>query len=689
MPDNITINEGDAPFAMEQLLVIDDDENILRLIKAIVQGMELELLTTTDPREGLRLLKKWQPAVVLVDLVMPNQGGLSFIQEGMEVSKESIFLMMTAHVSMESLVEAMKLGIHDYLEKPFQSMGTVQLVINNALSRARLQSQLKYQACMTEAILNLNAAEFSHGTLPEFVGLLVDSIKQVTGAPVLASCAMSEARAEINIDSTIPMSRGAAYQLADRIKETLSKNTEQSDPETVVTVQLHQADASRAKTQLNKLGTVLVGEVHSQNGLLAVILAAHPKRRAFSELSVRMTDALCRHASFISKAKEATQESEQQRIVEHLRMLPDGIILLKPEGDLVDMNAAARRILTLDENSSDQNEFRQKLEKLDPEMRDIIENGLKKDKEGPLLRVLNEDMPSFFQVKSWDVTGPAKKPMRMLVLTNVTAVIEEAERLRPLYEKLERLNKKLTQRNQDLERMNKELDNFAYIASHDLREPFRHIEIFTQFLENDIGKDLNEETGYLFNQIITNARIAERLLTDLRTLSRITRTRNPYSVVDMNILVGEVLGRFEFPMLKDNVSVTTGQLGESICDGTKIKEVFHNLISNAIKYNDKDKPEITITSKETSTELTLKVQDNGIGVSPDYHDYIFQPCRRIPMKHDIEGSGLGLTITRKIIEEHGGKIWIESGLGQGVAMIFTLPNRASSTFEETNPMLQI
>ena len=157
--------EGDLPpVARPAVLIIDDEATVVELLTEYLEGPEVEVLGSTDPREGLRILESEHPQVALVDLKMPELDGLEFVRQGRLVSEDTIFLMMTGYASMESVVDALKSGIHDYLTKPFASRKSVQLIVRNALIHAQLQTNLRIQARMTEAVLDMGTYDLAPGS---------------------------------------------------------------------------------------------------------------------------------------------------------------------------------------------------------------------------------------------------------------------------------------------------------------------------------------------------------------------------------------------------------------------------------------------------------------------------------------------------------------------------------------------
>ena len=514
---------------------------------------------------------------------------------------------------------------------------------------------------------------------------LAEAVRQVTDAPVVAHGFLEGGRIRIQINPSLPLSSFARGQLIERIRETFIAASPRGRPPFEVAATPEFPAARGDVPPAEHLDSILSGGVYTLEGLLAVVLAAHPKPAAFTNLSVRMTQALCNHATIMAQARQASLQGERRKIASILWNLTDGIILVDQTGLPEYMNPRATAILGLSLGQRpDLTEFHESLARLDPLLPGLVTNPGALAEEPLVVRTGSPEGPQFFQVRTHALSLPNQPINWMVVFGNVTSVKLESERIRHLNAQLGALNERLTERNQDLERVNKELDGFAYIASHDLQEPFRHIEIFVQFLENDLAEQVNDETRYLLDQIRQNTGIASQLLKDLRTLSRVTRTRNPYRTTDLTKVTAEVLQRFEYSLVERNVEVRTDDLPVVVCDKMKIAELLHNLISNALKYNDKARPMVRIGARPEGDGHVIFVKDNGIGISPRYHEYVFQPCRRIPYKDSVKGTGLGLTISRKIVEEHGGRMWVESETGKGTTFLFSLPHREEpkETLEE-------
>ena len=235
----------------------------------------------------------------------------------------------------------------------------------------------------------------------------------------------------------------------------------------------------------------------------------------------------------------------------------------------------------------------------------------------------------------------------------------------------------LAEKKAELERANLELDSFVYTASHDLKAPLRGIGSFSELLR-DRYKDKLDEQGLLFlNRIINAVNRMSKLIDNLLTLSRLSRQKNPYEWVDINILLAEVLERIEFDINEQQVEIIIERKMPTIfCDRIKMAEVFLNLIHNGIKFSskkNKQHPQIRLGYKSKKKYYQFFIKDNGIGIEPQYHEHIFGIFKRLHSESEYEGTGAGLSIVKRIIDDHKGRIWVESQPGKGAEFLFSIP----------------
>jgi len=238
-----------------------------------------------------------------------------------------------------------------------------------------------------------------------------------------------------------------------------------------------------------------------------------------------------------------------------------------------------------------------------------------------------------------------------------------------------RTEEALAQKTLELERSNAELEDFTHVVSHDLKEPLRGIEAFSGFLSEDYADKLDEK-GRKYLGILQQSAVRLRdLIDDLLQLSRIGRVKPQYRYVSMASLLEEIVQGAQFSLKDKDVDLHVAtDLPTLVCDPVRIRGVFENLISNAIKYCDRTLPVIEIACSEDQEAYTFSVGDNGPGIDPKYHEKIFRIFQRLVLRDEHEGTGVGLAICKKIVEGHGGRIWVESdGQGHGSIFSFSIP----------------
>lgn len=224
----------------------------------------------------------------------------------------------------------------------------------------------------------------------------------------------------------------------------------------------------------------------------------------------------------------------------------------------------------------------------------------------------------------------------------------------------------------DLEVSNKELERFAYVASHDLQEPLRMIGSYTQLLAKRYKGKLDSDADDFISYAVEGANRMRQLINDLLTYSRITSRISSFVFVDFNELMGNVLANLSVQIKESKALVTFDQLPTIYADEIQIMQLFQNLINNAIKFKGENKPEICISCVPSDDEWIFSVKDNGIGIESIYHDRIFVIFQRLNNREEYPGTGIGLAICKKIVERHGGRIWVESKLNQGSNFYFTI-----------------
>ena len=245
---------------------------------------------------------------------------------------------------------------------------------------------------------------------------------------------------------------------------------------------------------------------------------------------------------------------------------------------------------------------------------------------------------------------------------------------------LKRAEENVLKYTSDLERSNRELDDFAYIASHDLKEPLRGIQGFSRILLEDCADKLEGKDKQYLERLMFLSQRMNQLIEDLLYFSRLGRAELAIQRIDLNVIIMDIQRMMENVFKEKNVRIIISpSLPNLLCDKPGITEVLRNLITNAVKYNDKPEKTIEIGVLENAVSPTgpeknvFYVRDNGIGIDPKFHQAIFQLFKRLSSsaKYDEGGTGVGLTFVKKIVERNKGHIWLESEPGKGSTFYFT------------------
>lgn len=274
------------------------------------------------------------------------------------------------------------------------------------------------------------------------------------------------------------------------------------------------------------------------------------------------------------------------------------------------------------------------------------------------IRIRKDGSQFFADVVYTAIYGPNKK------LTGFSKIIKDITEQKKAAEQLKSVNK-------ELERSNSELEQFAYVASHDLQEPLRTISSYVQLLAERYKDKIDKDANEFIDFAVDGSNRMRLLINSLLEYSRVNKIK-PFEVIEPAAIIREVLQDMNDQITESQATVKFKDLPEIYGDPVLIGQLFQNLIGNAIKFRGEKKPEIKIAGKKENGEYKFSVEDNGIGIKNEYAEKIFVIFQRLNSREKYPGTGIGLSICKKIVERHGGKIWVESKQGKGSVFYFTI-----------------
>lgn len=249
-------------------------------------------------------------------------------------------------------------------------------------------------------------------------------------------------------------------------------------------------------------------------------------------------------------------------------------------------------------------------------------------------------------------------------------------------ERVEKVERELLLKANQLVRSNQELEQFAYVASHDLQEPLRMIASYTQLLERRYNDLLDEKGKKYIYFAVDGATRMQQLINDLLSFSRVGTKGKEFIATDLNQVYEKATTNLEIAIKENNAQVLSEQLPVVFGDDVQLIQLFQNLIGNALKFHGETPPKVQIHVEDKEQEWLFCVADNGIGLDEKFKDRIFIIFQRLHTKDEYKGTGIGLAVCKKIVERHGGKIWVESKPGQGAKFFFTLPKERKKKIGE-------
>ncbi len=390
-------------------------------------------------------------------------------------------------------------------------------------------------------------------------------------------------------------------------------------------------------------------------------------KRPFLKEEHDLLDAIAEHLGRIAARRQTGEKLELIRNL--IDRSNDCIFIMEPKwGRFLDTNDRACTSLgyareellnmafkNIEQSIPDDSSWRKQIEELKLK-EDLVIQGQHRCKDGT----------TFFTETSLKLVSQKEEDFIIAIARNVTERKQAEQRQAQLIEELEHTN-------QEVKSINQELKNFAYIVSHDLKAPLRGIKTIAEWISTDYADKLDENGREQIDMLSKRVQRMHNLIDGILQYSRVGRVEEQKIVVNLNELVTEVIDILAPP---ENIAITIeSELPSIKCEQTRIMQVFQNLLSNAVKYMDKPKGLIKVGCIEENGSWKFSVTDNGPGIEEKNFERIFKIFQTLAPRDEFESTGIGLTVTKKIVELYNGKIWVESKPGQGSTFFFTLPKR--------------
>ena len=371
------------------------------------------------------------------------------------------------------------------------------------------------------------------------------------------------------------------------------------------------------------------------------------------------------HKEEISKVSEEVNERRGQ-IEDLINSAPDAVIVINKESKIMRWNPKAEELFGW-----------KSTEVIDQPLHDIIiPERYRKDHLRGMKHYLHTGKGPVLH-KTVEVSALKRSGNEFPIALSIAPSHHKNERvfigfIRDITEQTES-RKEINEKNAQLERSNIELDQFASVASHDLQEPLRTINSYLELLQRRYGKHLDVTAQQFINYTVSAADRMRNLIISLLEYSRVNKAEKIITQVDLNVLIADVLNSLQQLILETKTVIKTPDLPTINGDKDQLFQLFQNLISNGIKFRKHgEAAKITISSSTQEQLYSFCVRDNGIGIEKQYANKIFELFQRLHNKDEYPGSGIGLAVCKKIVEKHGGEIWIDSEFGKGTTFCFTI-----------------
>jgi two-component system, chemotaxis family, sensor kinase Cph1 len=626
-----------------KILVVDDQPSNLRFLSELLKAEGYQVYRAICGQLALNAAIAHCPDLILLDIRMPQMNGYEVCQRLKATAKTEqipvIFLSVLDNINDK--LKAFRVGGVDYIAKPFQ-VEEVLARIDKQVCLQKLQQQLKEQNAQLQqsqsllaSILNssldgvvaYSAVRNSEGTILDFEWLLVNPAAEKISGQTFNVMVGKYLLAEI------PQVRNnGLFDLYVSVVETGETVDQEFYYEHdraigawihIVAVKLNDGLAVTFRNITDrKLGEIALRESEERFRAIFEQAAVGIAKTALCGQFLRVNPGFCQIVRYAESEllqldwQVITHQDDVEADREYVRLLLSGEI---------QTFSREKRLLC-------------------------------KDREVCWANVTVSAMR--------DAEGTAQY---------LICAIEDISERKIVQELLQTSLETQTRYSQELTRSNAELEQFAYVASHDLQAPLGTIAGYAQLLERRYHHQLDAEGNKFLGNIVNSCVRMQGLIDDLLEYSRVCRSQKSFEMIDCNQVFDDACANLQLAIGKNQASVTRGDLPRVTGDSFQLLQLFQNLIGNAIKYRSSWPPVVRARAQRQGNNWVFSVQDNGMGIAEQYHGRIFQIFQRLHTQKEYSGTGIGLAICQRIVDRHGGRLWVESEPGTGSTFYFSIP----------------
>lgn len=671
------------------LIIEDSEDDALLLLRNLRQGGYDTVYQRVETPESMKeTLEKQQWDIVVSDYVLPNFSGLAALDVLKRTGLDLPFLIVSGKIGEDVAVEAMKAGAHDYIMKG--NLKRLVPAVERELQEAEVRRGRKQtQEALEFSHLLLQLAN-RHTAMAPLLEEFIEEIKKFSGCDALGIRLLddngnipyealtgfteefyklesplslhADRRMWINVvsgttDPALPFyTRGGSFYMngTTRFLATVSEE-----------------EKGETRNACNRFGYESVALIPIRTGeqIMGVLHLADPRENMvplgkveiLEKVALQLGTAIQRIKAEEGRMKALeSSKAERQRLNDVLETLPAYVVLLTLDYHMPFANRFFRERFG---ESHGRRCFEYLFGRKKP--CEICETYTVLKTMSPHRWEWNGPDGRYYDVYDFPFTDTDGATLILELGTDITVRKQAQEELKAYNERLEVLND--------------ELRDFAFIAAHDLREPLRKIMTFGDLLNHRHGNSLGEAGRALVERMTNSSQRMSDLLQALLVYSRISSKPNPFEPTDLVQVARDAVSDLDLAIQQAGGRVEVGMLATVKADPIQLRQLIQNLIGNAIKYRrENEKPVVKVYGKIEDRTYRIFVEDNGIGFDEEYLNRIFRPFQRLHGRSEYEGTGMGLTICRKIAERHGGTITARSTPGQGSTFIVTLPFREGS-----------